>query len=279
MNLTGFDGSAAVTGVLTNGAYSFADPAYVTIFVTERRYAPAIAEAQIALPITLNGPQPLTGAAPGANLAAMMAGTGPIGFIKFQRASGPITFRGFKGTRTSTTGTATVELYAQSDTAGAYGATPYPGLKLGTLSFANGGYSAPIANWAQDPTLWPSSPVVVTITDPAGVGTGATAVATVNAGTGAITALTMTNSGGNGYSTGAPPTVTITGGAGTGATGTANVNAIGAVSSLNLTNGGSGYVIAYPDGPVITAQTNLTIVAFGVTGNFGRSAQVEAILR
>jgi FtsP/CotA-like multicopper oxidase with cupredoxin domain len=69
-------------------------------------------------------------------------------------------------------------------------------------------------------TGYTSAPVV-TITDPAGAGRGATAVATIDPATGAVTAVTL-DTVGSGYAT--PPTVTISGGGGTGATATAAVH-------------------------------------------------------
>ena len=71
-----------------------------------------------------------------------------------------------------------------------------------------------------------------------GVGSGATATATVGAG-GVVTAITP-GANGSGYSSAIPPTVTISGGGGSGATATAIVSG-GAVTGYAVTNSGSGY--------------------------------------
>ncbi len=86
-----------------------------------------------------------------------------------------------------------------------------------------------------------ASPPVVSIT---GVGTGATAIATINPSNGAVSSLTLTAAG-TGYTT--APTVTISGGNGSGATAIATVDA-GAVTGLTLTAPASG-----PNGSVTSA--------------------------
>jgi FtsP/CotA-like multicopper oxidase with cupredoxin domain len=100
-------------------------------------------------------------------------------------------------------------------------------------------YFGPYANWANSPFTLPA--VAVTITDPGGIGVGATAVATVGAD-GAVTGITITNPG-SGYTA---ADVTITG-AGNGATATAAVAGSGAVIAVNVTANGTGYTA-----PIVT---------------------------
>jgi len=75
----------------------------------------------------------------------------------------------------------------------------------------------------------------VTITDPLGIGSGATATAFINS-KGQLTPFQVSDLG-DGYT--APPTVTLTGGGGTGAVARAEVS--GYVKTPTLSSGGSGY--------------------------------------
>jgi hypothetical protein len=94
-------------------------------------------------------------------------------------------------------------------------------------------YFGPYPNWANSP--YTLSDVAVTITDPGGLGVGATAVASIGAN-GAVTGITITNPG-SGYTA---ATVDITG-AGNGATATATVALSGAVIGITVTASGTGY--------------------------------------
>jgi FtsP/CotA-like multicopper oxidase with cupredoxin domain len=136
-------------------------------------------------------------------------------------------------------------------------------------------YYGPYPNYANSPLRLPDALVEVQ-----GDGNGAAASATVDLGTGAITAITVdtpgsgytfanisissavsggagatatatitgsvtsvtVTNGGSGYVE--PVTVEFTGGGGTGAAGVAVVNPINFVESINVTNGGSGYTTA-----------------------------------
>ena len=109
-----------------------------------------------------------------------------------------------------------------------------PGVALSALAVPTAGgtpdYFGPYPNYANSPL-----PTSVSIT---GDGTGAAATATVDATTGAVTAVTITD-GGSGYTF---ATVAIIGGGGTGADATATVDTTtGAVTAITVGNGGSGY--------------------------------------
>jgi hypothetical protein len=115
-------------------------------------------------------------------------------------------------------------------------------------------------------TAYTATPTV-TIAAPTGGGTQATATATVAAGT--ITGFTIT-SGGSGYT--AVPLVTITDATGTGQTGTAVLAATGAIKSVAVTAGGTGYVgatVAFTVGTLATATATFgpggTITGYTVT--------------
>jgi FtsP/CotA-like multicopper oxidase with cupredoxin domain len=101
-------------------------------------------------------------------------------------------------------------------------------------------YFGPNPNWANSPYALPDAQVVIT-----GNGSGATAVATVEAG-GSITAITVTN-GGHDYTN---AKVTITG-SGTGATASETIVKKGAVVGITVTNGGTGYTA-----PAVTISGN-----------------------
>ncbi len=85
--------------------------------------------------------------------------------------------------------------------------------------------------------------VPVTVSFSGGDGSGAAAISGISlnaaqTGTGLALSEIYVTKGGTGYNS--PPTVTITGGQGTGATATAIMSA-GAVTGVQITNGGSGY--------------------------------------
>lgn len=101
-------------------------------------------------------------------------------------------------------------------------------------------YFGPWPNWANSPLTLPS--VNVTIDDPNGPGSGATASASVGAN-GSITGITVLTAGQNYDET---TTVTITG-AGTGATAMPIRSSSASVTSIDLTNVGSFY-----EAPVVT---------------------------
>ena len=82
-----------------------------------------------------------------------------------------------------------------------------------------------------------SAPTVI-LTSADGVGSGAAATATIAGG--AVTGITLSNSGGTNYDE--APIVTLTGGGGTGATATAVMHAT--VARITVTSGGSGYASA-----------------------------------
>jgi FtsP/CotA-like multicopper oxidase with cupredoxin domain/fibronectin type 3 domain-containing protein len=116
-------------------------------------------------------------------------------------------------------------------------------------------YFGPYPNWANSPFTLPD--VSVSITDPGGKGTGATAVATVGAN-GTVTSLTITNPG-KGYTA---ADVAING-AGSGATATASVTLSGMVTGITVDFPGAGYsspVVAITGGG---ASTDATATAYG----------------
>jgi hypothetical protein len=102
-----------------------------------------------------------------------------------------------------------------------------------------------------------------------------TAVATMSSGavnainlTSSVVAIALTNGGGTGYTASTTANLSFSGGGGgTGAAGTFTTNASGVVTSLNLTNAGSGYTSA----PTISFGTNnsATAVATIATGGAG----------
>jgi uncharacterized repeat protein (TIGR01451 family)/fimbrial isopeptide formation D2 family protein len=98
------------------------------------------------------------------------------------------------------------------------------------------------------PTLDPTPAVTIS----GGGGTGATAVATVNAA-GQITGIVITNPG-SGYTS--APTVTITtNGTGSGGTATATINGSGDVSGITVNDAGTGYTTT----PLITIIGQATV--------------------
>ena len=116
-------------------------------------------------------------------------------------------------------------------------------------------YFGPNTNWALSPLR--EARAVVDIAG--GGGTGATAAATVDPQTGAITAITVINPG-SGYTS--APTVTITG-LGNSAAATAVVDNSGVVTAITVNAGGSGYTA-----PTVTisgggATTDATATVYG----------------
>ena len=99
-------------------------------------------------------------------------------------------------------------------------------------------YFGPNPNWALSPLRIPD--VVVDLTG--GGGTGATAQATVDPQTGAITAITVINPG-SGYTS--APTVSITG-LGINAAATAVVDYSGVVTAITVDVPGGGYYVLQP---------------------------------
>lgn len=82
-------------------------------------------------------------------------------------------------------------------------------------------------------------------TPPCGIPPAATTaqgIAIVDAGTGAVKKVQMTNPGSDYFN--GPPTVTFTGGSGSGASGTAVLAPDGSVSGVAISNGGTGYTSA-----------------------------------
>ncbi len=144
------------------------------------------------------------------------------------------------GPATTIAGDATVSI-ASTPTGSGAAAIPVLGMTSAsfTLSNAGSGYT--------------SAPVV-TITG--GGGTGATAVATINATTKVVTSVTLTNPG-YGYTT--APTFTFTGGAGVNAAVTANASSFSFLGLTTVSNG-DGYLT----GPTATLNSS--------TGNGGITA-------
>ena len=96
-------------------------------------------------------------------------------------------------------------------------------------------YFGPYPNYANSPLRMADALISFT-----GDGSGAAAIATIDPATGAITGITVTNSGA-GYT--APPVVGISSAVvATGAGASAEAVITGAVNALNLVSGGSGYV-------------------------------------
>ena len=111
-------------------------------------------------------------------------------------------------------------------------------------------YFGPYPNWANSPFTAADANIQFTDTCGGGAGTGATAVASVNA-QGTITAVTVTNQG-TGYT--CPPSVTIGSTYGSGAAAhTAFTPSAGYLSSITLVDGGTNYF-----SPVITINGNGT---------------------
>jgi hypothetical protein len=105
------------------------------------------------------------------------------------------------------------------------------------------------AYYATAPTLTISEPVSRQI----GLGTTATATATIDPITGSINGVTITNPGA-GYSSIADViTVTLTGGIST-ATGTALLNSVGVITGATITNSGFGYTTV----PAVTLTGGIT---------------------
>ncbi|NCY21707.1 hypothetical protein EBX31_07105, partial [bacterium] len=134
------------------------------------------------------------------------------------------------------------------------------GFPLGTVGAAGLTLISAGSSW----TLAP----VVTITDPAGLGTGAAASALMGVG------QLVLASGGTGYAT--SPIVTITGGGGQGATATASVDTdpysttYGQVTGIVLTNPGTGYTalptVAISGGGGSGAATSTTLSTLVLQG-------------
>jgi len=101
-------------------------------------------------------------------------------------------------------------------------------------------YFGPYPNWANSPFRVPD----VSITISGGGGTGATAAATVDAQTGVITGLSVTNPG-SGYTS--APTVSFASATGTGAAATAVVDYSGVVNQVAGVVPGTGYVAPVVD--------------------------------
>ncbi len=95
-------------------------------------------------------------------------------------------------------------------------------------------YFGPYPNWANSPFRLPD----ITVTLDGGGGTGATAAASVDPISGAVTAITVTAPG-SGYTS--APTVTIASGSGNGATATALVDYSGVVNAVTVDVAGNGY--------------------------------------
>jgi hypothetical protein len=147
-----------------------------------------------------------------------------------------------------------------ADTAGGYGT----GARAHAVKDGTGAITAIIIDNAGTNYTTP----VITISDNSGVGTGATATATVAAGI--ITSVRITNNGGYGYSvspsvsfsdlngTGATATATI---AGQGATAIATAKPTGVITGVSVSNKGAGYTgptVTITDQPVITKINVLT---------------------
>lgn len=117
-------------------------------------------------------------------------------------------------------------------------------------------YFGPYPNWANSPFRLPD----VTVEILGGGGTGATAAATVDPVTGALTEIAITSPG-SGYTS--APTVSITSGFGSGASATASVDYSGVVTAVNVDVPGGGYTA-----PVATisgggASTDATATVYG----------------
>ena len=109
-------------------------------------------------------------------------------------------------------------------------------------------YFGPYPNWANSPLTTVDANIQITDTCRNGAGTGAAAVASVDA-KGAISGVTMTSQG-TGYS--CPPDVTIASTYGSGAAAHATfARSSGYISSITLVNGGSNYFA-----PVVTISGN-----------------------
>lgn len=100
---------------------------YVTFFVDTRESSPHLLERLTGLTINLNGPQPLAAGASGATPNQFLAGSATITRVR--------------GVRQSNSGAAVVSVYVSNQTDGSYNVGtpfPYPGMKLGVLTFAAG---------------------------------------------------------------------------------------------------------------------------------------------
>src|SRR5512139_3603188 len=116
-------------------------------------------------------------------------------------------------------------------------------------------YFGPNPNWALSPLR--EARAVVDLAG--GGGTGATADATVDPVSGAITALTVTNPG-SGYTS--APAVNITG-LGNGASATAVVDYSGVVTAITVSPGGAGYTAPAVSITGGGATTDATGTAYG----------------
>jgi uncharacterized delta-60 repeat protein len=122
-----------------------------------------------------------------------------------------------------------------------------------------------------------TSPPAVTFRG--GLGSGATATATVAVDTGSnrVTSITVTN-GGSGYSAAKPPTIAIlnfAGGSVTTAVATATVDANGVVTGITVTNKGSGYNIANPPRVIVVSPDPNDIATATAIDQDGRVIGVE----
>jgi hypothetical protein len=122
-----------------------------------------------------------------------------------------------------------------------------------------------------------TSPPAVTFRG--GLGSGATATATVALDTGSnrVTSITVTN-GGSGYSAAKPPTIAIlnfAGGSVTTAVATATVDANGVVTGITVTNKGSGYNIANPPRVIVVSPDPNDIATATAIDQDGRVIGVE----
>ncbi len=112
-------------------------------------------------------------------------------------------------------------------------------------------YFGPYPNWANSPFRLPAVDVALT----GGGGTGATAAATVDAQTGAVLTIDVTNPG-SGYTS--APTVDFTSSTGTGAAATAIVDYSGVVNAITVDVAGAGYTapaVAITGGGATTVAT------------------------
>ena len=128
-------------------------------------------------------------------------------------------------------------------------------------------YFGPYPNWANSPLTTVDANIQLTDTCGGGAGTGATAVASVDA-KGAITGITVTNQG-TGYT--CPPDVSISSVNGSGAAAHSIFTASsGYLSSITLTNGGSNYfapvVTITGDGTGATADATTDPYTGAITG-------------
>ena len=112
-------------------------------------------------------------------------------------------------------------------------------------------YFGPYPNWANSPLRLPDATVAIT----GGGGSGATAAATVDPQSGAVTGITITSPG-SGYTS--APTVTVSG-IGTNATAVATVDYSGTVTGITVDLAGSGY-----SAPAVAISGGATSDAAGI---------------